>query len=308
MNSECRTANSERRKAGRPRESLFAIRHSLFAIPPVIWALVILFVCWMFLTIGVPFITKWVTGKETATLTVDFVFTQIKFEEVKVGAPIPASLIKMYMGMTTIGILVYISITDAGLQRFFAPVRNLLVAENPKSLVMFKYACMAVFALMIALVVFDANRFPLEPPAQLRTIHPTLPGKYLQMSNPFPWTQENIKRGRELYVANCSWCHGDRADGDGLLAGGFNPAPIDLSAAGTIDMLPENYLFWRIKEGGVGLPHESWPWASAMPPWTPDGKPLGIQIPATHRLSDEDIWLVIMGAYTVAGRKPAKRD
>lgn len=308
MNSERRMANGGGPPAGRPGESQPAARHSRFAVPTAVWALVILFAFWMFFQIGVPFIAKWVTGKETASLTVDLVFTRMQFEDVKVGAPLPASLVKMYMGMTAVAILVYISITDAGLKRFFAPVRNLLLAENPKSLVAFKYACLAAFAFLIALLVYDANRFPLEPPMELRTIHPTLPGKYLEVSNPYPWTEENIKRGRDLYVANCSWCHGDRGDGNGLFAGGFNPAPIDFSAAGTIDMLPENYLFWRIKEGGVGLPNESWPWASAMPPWNPSGKPMGMDIPAEHRLSDEDIWLVIMGAYDVAGRKPAKRD
>lgn len=277
-------------------------------IPGVVWALVLLFVFWMFIQIGVPFIAKWVTGEETGGLTVDLIFTQLKFEDVMVGAPIPASLVKMYMGMTGMAILVYISITDAGLTRFFAPIRNLLLAEKSKARVTAKYSFMGLVAFMAAFLVYDANRFHLEPPAELRTIHPTLPGKYLEVSNPFPWTEENIKRGRELYVANCSWCHGDRADGSGLLAGGFNPEPIDFSAAGTIDMLPENYLFWRIKEGGAGLPNESWPWASAMPPWDPSGTPMGLDIAPEHRLNDEDTWLVIMGAYSVAGRKPAKRD
>ncbi len=289
-----------------PQSSIHPVR--FLGAPAVVWALVILFFFWMFFQIGVPFITKWVTGKETAILTIDLIFTQMKFKDVSVGAPIPASLMKMYMGMAAMAILLYISITEESLKRFFTPVRNLLVAQSPKPLVMFKYVCMAGVPFLVALLVYDAKGFHMEPPVELRTIHPTLPGKYLDMSNPFPWTPENIKRGRDLYVANCSWCHGDRADGDGLFAGGFNPAPIDFSAAGTIDMLPENYLFWRIKEGGVGLPNESWPWASAMPPWNPSGKPMGLDIPAEHRMSDEDIWLVIMGAYDVAGRKPAKRD
>ena len=302
------TQDARRAEIAAPKEDTAGKKLGFLGVPSIVWSLVILLAFWMFFQIGVPFIAKWVTGKETASLTVDLVFTRIQFEDVMVGAPLPASLLKMYMGMTAMAILVYISITDAGLKRFFAPVWNLLLARNPKSLVAFKYVCMAAFAFLIAFLVYDMNRFHLEPPTELRTIHPTLPGKYLEMSNPFPWSEENIRRGRELYVANCSWCHGDRADGDGLLAGGFNPAPIDFSAAGTIDMLPENYLFWRIKEGGAGLPNEAWPWASAMPPWNPSGKPMGLDLPAEHRLNDEDIWLVIMGAYDIAGRKPAKRD
>lgn len=290
-------------EAGTPKEERWFL-----GVPAVIWALVILFLVWMFFQAGVPFITKWITGEATADLTIDLIFTRVTFEGVMVGAPIPASLVNMYMGLTALAVLVYISITDNGLKRFFAPVRNLLVAGTPSPLVIPKYAVMFCFSFLIAFLVYDANRLHLEPPVELRTIHPSLPGKYLSMKNPLPWTEENIKRGTELYVANCSWCHGDRADGKGPVSAGFNPEPVNFATAGTIDMLPENFLFWRIKEGGVGLPNESWPWASAMPPWNPEGKPMGIDIPAEHRLSDEDIWRVIMGAYTSAGRKPARRD
>lgn len=277
-------------------------------VPSVVWALFILFVFWMGFQIGIPLITGWVSGNETTNLRIDLVITQIEFESVKVGAPIPASLVNMYMGLSALAIVLYISLTDERLNRFFIPIRNLLLAERPSALVVPKYATLAGFSFLSAFLVYDANRVSLEPPVELRTIHPTLPKKYLDLSNPLPWTEANIKRGSDLYVANCSWCHGDRADGKGPAAGGFNPVPIDFAAAGTIDMLPENYLFWRIKEGGIGLPNESWPWASAMPPWNPAGKPMGIEIAAEHRLSDEDIWRVIMGAYTLAGRKPAKRD
>lgn len=277
-------------------------------IPSVIWALVILFAFWMGFQVGVPLVTGWVTGDKTASLSVDLVFTRLEFPSLMVGAPIPGSLVKMYMGLTVLAIVLYNSITDDRLNRFFNPIGNLLTAKRPSRLVVPKYGVMYGFSFLVAFLVYDSKRVQLEPPAELRTIHPSLPGKYLDIANPLPWTDDNIRKGRELYVANCSWCHGDRADGRGPVAGGFNPAPIDFAAAGTIDMLPENYLFWRIKEGGVGLPRESWPWASAMPPWNPDGKPGGIDVPAEHRLRDEDIWLVIMGAYTVAGRKPAKRD
>ncbi len=88
----------------------------------------------------------------------------------------------------------------------------------------------------------------------------------------------------------------------------MNPAPIDLSDPGTIAQLPENYLFWRIKEGGIGLPDESWPWSSAMPPWNPSANYMGLEVPPAHRLRDEDIWLIVMGTYSIAGQEPAKRD
>jgi hypothetical protein len=209
----------------------------------------------------------------------------------------------MYMGLAAIGILVFVSVTDEGLARFFGPVKRLLLAQGAAR-VLVKYPVMTGLAALVGFMVLSANRATLEPPSELRTIHPTLPGQYDNKPNPLPWTKDNIRKGRELYVANCSWCHGDRADGKGLFAGGFNPEPIDLSAAGTIDMLTEGYLFWRIKEGGIGLPTESNPYASAMPPWNPSQKHMGLGISEKMRLSDNDIWLVIMGAYDIAGRKP----
>lgn len=276
-------------------------------VPSVIWALAITFAFWMFFQIGVPAITGWVTGQKTAHLVVNLVVTQLEFPSIMMGAPIPGSLIKMYMGLVVLAILLYNSITEDSLARFFNPIKNLLVADRRSALAGPKWAVVSGISFLAAFMAYDASRWHSEPPTELRTVHPTLPGKYLDMTNPFPWSEENVKKGRELYVANCSWCHGDRADGKGPVAGGFNPAPIDFAAAGTIDMLPENYIFWRIKEGGIGLPNESWPWASAMPPWNPEGKPMGLDIPTEHRLSDDDIWLAVMGAYSIAGRQPAKR-
>ena len=61
-----------------------------------------------------------------------------------------------------------------------------------------------------------------------------------------------------------------------------------------LTQLDENYLFWRIKEGGPGIPKAGIGYRSAMPVWG------GV-------MSDEEIWKVIMFEYTNAGAKPAKR-
>src|SRR3989442_6571965 len=63
------------------------------------------------------------------------------------------------------------------------------------------------------------------------------------------------------------FCHGDNPDGHGLFASALTPPPANFEDPGTIAMLQEAYLFWRIAKGGPGLPKESTPWNSVMPAW-----------------------------------------
>ena len=58
-------------------------------------------------------------------------------------------------------------------------------------------------------------------------------------------------------------------------------------------MLQEAYLFWRIAKGGPGLPKESTPWNSVMPAWE-------------ERLTEEQIWQVIMYLYDATGQQPRR--
>src|SRR5437867_2372461 len=73
-----------------------------------------------------------------------------------------------------------------------------------------------------------------------------------------------------------------------------HPAPpASLQDAGAIAMLQEAYLFWRIAKGGPGLPKESTPWNSVMPAWE-------------DRLTEEQIWQVIIYLYDATGQRPRR--
>ncbi|MEX2350732.1 MAG: cytochrome c, partial [Flavobacteriaceae bacterium] len=39
-----------------------------------------------------------------------------------------------------------------------------------------------------------------------------------ELKNPLPVTEENLVKGKELYGYFCSVCHGDKGDGQGILA------------------------------------------------------------------------------------------
>ena len=79
------------------------------------------------------------------------------------------------------------------------------------------------------------------------------------------------------------------------MARGLRLKPADFQDPGTIGTVVESYAFWRIKEGGRGLPMAASPWDSAMPAWKDE-------------LSDEEIWKIVMAEYAIAGREPRKPE
>lgn len=120
---------------------------------------------------------------------------------------------------------------------------------------------------------------------------PLIPDRYKDRRNQLPRSDENLSSGERLYDINCSPCHGGNLDGDGPEAKGFFPSPANLIGLVSIVKPPQSYLFWRIKEGGPGLPKEMRPWDSAMPVWK-------------EELTDEEIWKIIMYIYEASGEIP----
>ena len=103
--------------------------------------------------------------------------------------------------------------------------------------------------------------------------------------------EKNLFEGRALYAMNCRACHGDSVAGDGPMADGFKLRPINFTDNGTIETIVEGYTFWRVANGGPGLPTEATPWDSAMPIWK-------------LNLSDEERWKIIMAEYDLAQKTP----
>jgi mono/diheme cytochrome c family protein len=85
--------------------------------------------------------------------------------------------------------------------------------------------------------------------------HAAIPGEYAGLSNPTPADDASIERGAEIYTAQCASCHGDGGMGDGPAAGALDPQPAPI--AHSSQMLGDDYLFWRISEGGAMEPFNS---------------------------------------------------
>ncbi len=214
--------------------------------------------------------------------------------------PLPSSLVMMYMLLASISVLIYISLFDDKSQEFFGPIVKFLAGATGRSAVM-KYARLAVlvfFPLLVGMNVYARLVPSSEPPIEQRVVHPAPPGEFVGLSNPIPKTPENVQHGGSLYAVFCSPCHGGALDGKGAQSKGFNPPPANFRDPGTIAQLQESYLFWRIKNGGVGLPVEGQPWNSAMPRWG--------AMPARggKALTDDDIWKIILFEYEASGNKP----
>jgi mono/diheme cytochrome c family protein len=219
--------------------------------------------------------------------------------------PIPGSVIGIYMGIVSIALVVYVTSSAGRWDDFLWPV-DAVVNERR-----FRGVLAALLVLIPAAAAgnaFMASRVKLEAPAFGRTVHPappdsiTVKGKPIDLAkgrNPFRELETKdpaafrarVESGRKTYYQNCFFCHGDAMQGDGMFAHGLNPIPTNFTDPGTIPMLQESFLFWRISKGGPGLPAEAGPWDSAMPAWE-------------QFLSDEQMWEVVLFLYDFTGSRP----
>lgn len=206
-------------------------------------------------------------------------------------APLPASLIMLYMMLTFSGIMIFMTLSGTSMDSFLGPIFRFISGDGQDgTMKSARLVVLALFPLLVGWQTYTSTAPSDLPPAENRTIHPAPPGEFTGLSNPIPNTPENVMQGKGLYAAYCSPCHGN-FDGKGPASKGFNPPPANFKDPTTIAMLQESYLFWRIKKGGVGLSVEGMPWKSAMPRWE-------------FELKDEQIWKIIMGEYDGAGQKP----
>jgi hypothetical protein len=215
-----------------------------------------------------------------------------------VKPPLPSSVILMYMSLVTFCILLYVTVFQEDADAFFGPIRNFIAGDAPDETAFRRFSRIAVFILIPIAFGYRSynNAMPsFEPPLEQRIVHPAPPTEFTGMYNPYREDEEhfaeNVKRGGEVFYSNCVFCHGDKLDGNGIFADGFNLRPANFQDSQVLPMLQEAYVFWRISKGGIGLPDESTPWASAMPRWE-------------AMLPEEDRWKVILFLYDYTGYSP----
>ncbi|MCG2787370.1 MAG: cytochrome c [Anaerolineae bacterium] len=88
--------------------------------------------------------------------------------------------------------------------------------------------------------------------------HAQIPENYAGLTNPITADETSLERGKILYATNCASCHGDGGMGDGPAGAALDPAPAPV--AHSSQMMADDYLFWRISEGGTEF-------GTTMPGW-----------------------------------------
>ena len=75
-----------------------------------------------------------------------------------------------------------------------------------------------------------------------------VPGEYTGLKNPIEPDQYSLMSGESTFLEYCIFCHGEFGMGDGENAKDFYPRPPQTPH--TSHMMADDYLFWRISEGG----------------------------------------------------------
>jgi hypothetical protein len=219
------------------------------------------------------------------------------------------------MVMWSIGTFLYISQDPETFREFRKPIVKAIVGEYK----MAQIVLMIALPILVGWATYQSIYPSFQEPVELRTVHPAPPattkvhGKTYPLestNNPFRVDEQDnykdsfpfldadkheymkyVTEGGTIFFQNCHYCHGDQLNGLGMFSHVFNPTPANFIDPGTIAMLQEAFLFWRVSKGGPGLPNESTPWSSAMPPWE-------------EHLKTEEIWKVILFEYWYTGWHP----
>jgi mono/diheme cytochrome c family protein len=220
-----------------------------------------------------------------------------------IDPPAPWSVLTLYMAIIAMAVLIFVSSDRDSWRDFVHPLRVTFIDRRFRVL---RAVIVVLVPLLLGYYAYTQAAARPQAPPELRAVHPAPPasiqvrGKEVNIAggdNPLRKDTaayaKHVAAGGEIYVRNCMFCHGDNLDGKGHFAHGFNPPPANFVDPGTIAMLQEAYLFWRIAKGGPGLPKESTPWNSVMPAWD-------------DRLTEEQIWQVIMYLYDATGQQPRR--
>lgn len=223
-----------------------------------------------------------------------------------VRPPMPASVLTIYMTLTTIAIIVFVAANEARFQAFLAPLRAVFAGRAPKAV---QVLVLAGIPLLLGWGTWLRTAPSWDAPFEPRVVHPEPPsafafhGKRIEaagLKNPLRVSdaaqlEKNTAEGKIIYYQNCFFCHGDALGGDGHFANVFTPIPANFRDVGTISMLQESFVFWRVSTGGPGLPKGATPWLSAMPVWQ-------------NFLSEDEIWKAILYIYAGSGSTPRTWD
>lgn len=105
-----------------------------------------------------------------------------------------------------------------------------------------------------------------------------VPRRYLGKVNPF----EHADGSQELYLQHCASCHGDAGQGDGPAGDMSWPSATDLTRLSG-DAMRDEYLFFRVREGGGFFPYNS------------------TMLPFADVLTEDETWRIVAFVQSLSG-------
>jgi mono/diheme cytochrome c family protein len=232
-----------------------------------------------------------------------------------VDPPVPASVMVLYIGTMTIALLLYATSSEGSRAAFLDPIIAVMVEKKlflPRLLLVALIPAAVGYVTHIMVLPSEAA------PPKVRSVHPSPPNSMkvlakgmqdpsafdiikqdsplrpLEESDPATFAKK-LELGRVIYYQNCYFCHGDVMAADGHLGPTVKPPPASFQDPGTIAMLEEAFIYWRVAKGGPGLPDAGTPWDSSMPVWE-------------KMLTEDEMWAVIAYMYDYTGYKPRKKE
>jgi mono/diheme cytochrome c family protein len=227
----------------------------------------------------------------------------------------PASIVGLYMSVSLVALLLYVTSSDVAMESVWRPIRAIMITPSRKK------SLIAMLVLVPTAVAWQSYKSAVpsgNAPASPRNVHPAPPSsmdvkaiddteahtfsividdspiRHLEKSDPDKFA-EHVANGKRVYYENCFFCHGDTLAGDGHYAVALNPRPANFVDKGTLPMLQEAFLYWRLAKGGPGLPAEGTPWDSSMPAWE-------------KFISRADMWDTLAFLFEYTGYQPRAKD
>lgn len=106
-----------------------------------------------------------------------------------------------------------------------------------------------------AFVLAACGGSPEAGPDTAEVAAPAVPAEYAGKTNPLKGDAAAAAAGKTTYEQFCASCHGDTGKGDGPAGAALSPVPANLMVKGKVDA--DDFLFWRISEGGAMDPFNS---------------------------------------------------
>ena len=114
-------------------------------------------------------------------------------------APLPVSLIMLYMMLTFSGIMIFMTLSGASMESFLGPIFRFISGEGQDgTMKTARLVVLALFPLLVGWQTYSSTAPSDLPPAENRTIHPAPPGEFTGLSNPVANTPDNVMQGKGL--------------------------------------------------------------------------------------------------------------